>query len=417
MPVHFEKLALYELAKHLTWKGQPDPQCELFPGGVEVSLPMSVGLELNQVLKIPVRILLRVAEAETKSEEDFKNLLLRANLKKYAPLGSVHVSSRSSFLRFKKSLEQVVYDEVDFKPQKKGADIFIRFFRDSCTVSVNTSGDDLYFRGYDKWVAEAPVRDNIASGLIQLLLKGISPEQTIDLIDPMAGSGTFLLEAFLLNSSLTREFSFNHWSFYKSSVRARSEGLVEREDREPQQPLIHKTPMKAPSPPLGQQAKPEKLTEKSQRESQKNTQQNSKEISRQKQNAKPDIIPPSWRFFASDQLDKNKEIIQHNAETLGMTLFVTIEDLFKAAKRPKSDVPRIVVCNPPYGKRLKTSGAKTYFQDILDRIVYVYSPDRIGMLTPPAWLEHSEYERLHFMDLENSGVETQFSVFYRNDIL
>ena len=354
MPVHFEKLALYELAKFLTLWNQPDPQFEIFPGGIEVSLPLGVGCELNRVLKIPVRILLRIIEAPTTSDDDFKQLLRQADLKRFSPLGAVHVSSRSSFLRFKKSLEHVVYDELSFKPNKKGADIFIRFFRDICTISVNTSGEDLYLRGYDKWVAEAPVRDNIASGLLQLLLKGIPPEEQIELIDPMAGSGTFLLEAFLLNKSVKRDFSYNQWEIYKkANLSPKEKGGV--------------------------------------------------------------LLPSSWSLFASDLLNKNKEIVEHNAKAIGATMNVTVDDLFKTAKKSKSQKQRVVVCNPPYGKRLKTSGHTSYFQDILDRISEVYSPERIGLLTPPTWLEHMSYERLHLLDLENSGLQTQFAVFYKKE--
>lgn len=348
-----EKLALYELARHLSLKNISDFEYQIFPGGVEVELPLSVGYALNYVLKIPVRILLRVIEAEAKTEEEFQDLLLKANLKQYMPLGNVSVSSRSSFLRFKKSLEQLTYKCVQFKPSSKGADIFIRFFRDVCTISVNTSGADLYFRGYDKWVSEAPVRDNIASGLLQLLLKGVRRDQEVELIDPMAGSGTFLLEAFLMDRPVERDFSFQNWGYDKNSFT------------------------------------------------------NSQNYS------------TAWKFFAYDQLEKNKGIIEHNGAVFKMPIHVAVEDLFKAVPRDPSrnGSLRVVICNPPYGKRLKTSGSQSYFQDILNRIVDVYSPDRIGMLTPPAWLEQSQYERIHLLDIENSGVETQFAVFYKNDLL
>lgn len=345
-----ERLALYELARHLGEWGLNDPEYEIFPGGVEVLLPMDIGLRLNGVLKIPVRILLRVIEKETKSEKEFEALIKEANLLQFAPLGDVHVSSRSSFLRFKKSLEETVYDLVGYKPKQAGTNIFIRFFRDVCTISVNTSGDDLFRRGYDKWVGEAPVRDNIAAGLMQLALKGISETTQIELIDPMAGSGTLLLEAFLKNRVFERSYMYEKWP---SKIK------------------------KVPAP------------------------------------AHQD---PNWTLIASDLNKKNIETINHNSEVTGVPITTKVEDLFKAPKRPKSTVPRVVVCNPPYGKRLKTTGDWNYFSDVLEKIVYVYSPERIALLTPRVWLEHPQYEKMYDLDMENSGIETRFTVFYRSDI-
>ncbi|MCC6138302.1 MAG: hypothetical protein IT287_06695 [Bdellovibrionaceae bacterium] len=350
VPVQMERLALYEMVRHLGDWGIHDPQFEIFPGGVEVLLPLEIGLRLNSVLKIPVRILLRVIEKETKTEKEFEALLKEANLKQFAPLGEVYVSSRSSFLRFKKSLEETVYDFVGYKPKSSGTSVFLRFFRDVCTISVNTSGEDLFRRGYDKWVGEAPVRDNIAAGLMQLVLKGISDTTPIELIDPMAGSGTLLLEAFLKNRVFDRSYAYEKWP-------------------NPIPKFTH-----APA------------------------------------------SDPVWSLFASDLNKKNVETIQNNGKVTGVPMSVSVEDLFSPKKRPKSKVPRVVVCNPPYGKRLKTTGDWNYFNDVLEKIVYAYSPERIGMLTPRVWLEHANYEKMYDLDMENSGIETRFTVLYRSDV-
>ncbi len=348
VPVNMERLALYELARHLSYWNIPDFEYTNYPGGIEVLLPMETGLRLNTVLKIPVRILLRVIERETKTEKEFEDLVREAKLSEFAPLGDVHVSSRSSFLRFKKSLEETVYDLVPYKPKQNGGSVFIRFFRDVCTISVNTSGEDLYRRGYDKWVGEAPVRDNIASGLLQLLLKGLDPSSPADIIDPMAGSGTFLIEAYNRDALLRRGFIFEKW----------------------------------PNP-----------------------------ISVKKEETG---VRPLWTLYASDQSKRNTEILEHNSEVAGVPMMIQVMDLFKAPKLGRSESPRVVVCNPPYGKRLKTTGARSYFQDVLDKIVHVYTPERIGLLTPRnVWLEHDNYERMEMLDMENSGVETRFTVFYR----
>ncbi len=59
------------------------------------------------------------------------------------------------------------------------------------TLYLDTSGDALFKRGYRKAAGNAPLRENLAAGILHLA--GWRPDTT--LLDPMCGSGTFLLEA------------------------------------------------------------------------------------------------------------------------------------------------------------------------------------------------------------------------------
>ena len=72
-------------------------------------------------------------------------------------------------------------------------DIRIHGFLDAQTLSLylDTSGDALFKRGLRKVAGEAPIRENLAAGI--LYLAGWKPG--VPLLDPMCGSGTFLLEA------------------------------------------------------------------------------------------------------------------------------------------------------------------------------------------------------------------------------
>ena len=44
-------------------------------------------------------------------------------------------------------------------------EILVRFFDDICTLSINTSGELLYKRGYKKMEGLAPIRENLAAAL------------------------------------------------------------------------------------------------------------------------------------------------------------------------------------------------------------------------------------------------------------
>lgn len=89
-------------------------------------------------------------------------------------------------------------------------DIRIHAFLDAhnVTLYLDTTGEPLFKRGLRKQAGEAPLRENLAAGILRL--SGWSPG--IPLLDPMCGSGTFLLEAALISLNIApgaqRHFAF-----------------------------------------------------------------------------------------------------------------------------------------------------------------------------------------------------------------
>ena len=84
-----------------------------------------------------------------------------------------------------------------------------RFEDNLCTVSLDTSGSSLHKRGYKEAVAKAPMRDH---GLAFLRQCGYAGRETV--VDPMCGSGTFVIEAAEIaaeaHSGRARHFAFEH---------------------------------------------------------------------------------------------------------------------------------------------------------------------------------------------------------------
>jgi putative N6-adenine-specific DNA methylase len=78
----------------------------------------------------------------------------------------------------------------------------------SCTLYLDTSGDPLFKRGWRKSAGEAPVRENLAAGILRLARWSTETA----LFDPMCGSGTFLIEAALMARRIApgsgRRFAF-----------------------------------------------------------------------------------------------------------------------------------------------------------------------------------------------------------------
>lgn len=89
-------------------------------------------------------------------------------------------------------------DKIDPERAEATLELHVRLFQDTCTLSINTSGDHLYKRGYRSLPHPAPLRETLASSLLQDLQ--VTTYDT--LLDPMCGSGTLPIEAALLCSHL-----------------------------------------------------------------------------------------------------------------------------------------------------------------------------------------------------------------------
>ena len=72
-----------------------------------------------------------------------------------------------------------------------GIAVKARIDDDLCTISVDTSGESLHKRGHKEEVAKAPMRENMAA----LFLRQCSYRGSEPVVDPMCGSGTFVIEA------------------------------------------------------------------------------------------------------------------------------------------------------------------------------------------------------------------------------
>ena len=79
---------------------------------------------------------------------------------------------------------------------------------DNVALYLDTSGEPLFKRGLRKSSGEAPLRENLAAGILRL--SGWAPDQP--LLDPMCGSGTILMEAAQMarniSPGLGRRFAF-----------------------------------------------------------------------------------------------------------------------------------------------------------------------------------------------------------------
>jgi len=204
----------------------PELENKVEHGGVSVQAPLGIGLSMNMALKTPTRILLRMKSFRCKDFPKLYNKIAAFPWKDWIAPDceiKVHVSTRLSRLKIKTRIEETCTDGwIEYQKQQKvkcvrgkTADLYVRFVNDECTLSLDTSGERLHKRGQRTHVGEAPLRETIAASLIQLLGRkhAWNIPGPVELIDPMMGSGTFLLEAAYRDQLVeAREFAFEKFA-------------------------------------------------------------------------------------------------------------------------------------------------------------------------------------------------------------
>ncbi|MCW4629971.1 MULTISPECIES: bifunctional 23S rRNA (guanine(2069)-N(7))-methyltransferase RlmK/23S rRNA (guanine(2445)-N(2))-methyltransferase RlmL [Marinomonas] len=90
--------------------------------------------------------------------------------------------------------------------------IALRIKRDVVTVSIDLSGESMHRRGYRQQGGMAPLKENLAAGLLLRAGWGTDCGLT-QLIDPMCGSGTFLVEAAMMSLDIAPGLRRSYWGF------------------------------------------------------------------------------------------------------------------------------------------------------------------------------------------------------------
>lgn len=93
-----------------------------------------------------------------------------------------------------------------------------RIENDVCTLSIDTSGELLHKRGHKQAVNKAPMRETMAA----LFLRELGYDGTMPVLDPMCGSGTFVIEAAEIAAGLhpgrSRSFAFEQLATFDAAA-------------------------------------------------------------------------------------------------------------------------------------------------------------------------------------------------------
>ena len=204
--------------------------------------------------------------------------------------------------------------------------LMARVIEDRCELNLEASGKPLHQRGWRKETGAAPLRESLAAAILRLC----EWREDEALVDPMCGSGTFLIEAARWRQNLGPR----QWSDYSALSFANAN-----------QELFDEV---ASDPP----------------------------------NASSDASPAS--IIGADHDADVIEVAGRNAARAEVSeeaafIHAEVKDLAATVSEAKG-APGLVVCNPPYGERLERSGA---IRELLEQFASgAMSGWRLGILLP-----------------------------------
>lgn len=156
--------------------------------------------------RIATRLLWRVAHFEYRNEHDIYDAALVLAWTSWFDVSrtiKVEVNAQRSpvksldfvTLRIKDAIADKFREVMDKRPSVavREPDVRVHAFLSptECTLYIDLSGEPLFKRGSRDHTGDAPLKKNLAAGIIAL--SGWQPDESF--FDPMCGSGTFLVEA------------------------------------------------------------------------------------------------------------------------------------------------------------------------------------------------------------------------------
>lgn len=207
---------------------------EVSTAGVALDLTPAELFTLNCWTRLASRVLVRLAHFEARDFATLEKQAARVPWARVLTAGAsvrLRVTCRKSRLyhsdavaeRVARSLTAVmpgvqVSGRARDDEDDDGADdaavsqlIVVRFDRDRCTISADSSGALLHRRGWRPAVAKAPLRETLAA----MMLAAAPWDGQVPLVDPFCGSGTIGIEAALrvrrMAPGLARSFAMERW--------------------------------------------------------------------------------------------------------------------------------------------------------------------------------------------------------------
>jgi 23S rRNA (guanine2445-N2)-methyltransferase / 23S rRNA (guanine2069-N7)-methyltransferase len=197
--------------------------------GVEFAGPLAVAYRACLESRVASRVFLVVADVDAPSDAAFYDAVRavdwRAHVDPARTLACDFTGkhpeithTRFGALRLKDGicdqLREVTGRRPDIAPERPAVRVHAHANGPRVTVSIDLSGEGLHRRGYRAQAGEAPLRENLAAGI---LLRAGWPDKAnvaVEFLDPMCGSGTLVIEAAMIAANVAPGARRHYFGFF-----------------------------------------------------------------------------------------------------------------------------------------------------------------------------------------------------------
>jgi len=290
-------------------------QVAVHRAGVQLAAPWPAVMRLNLHSRLAQRVLVQLAHQPYRGEDDLYALAHALRWEDwFTPRQTfkVEVTATRSPLKSLNFAALRVKDAVADRFRAHGGtrpsvdthwpDVRIHLHLDEAqaSVSIDTSGEPLFKRGWREDKGDAPLKETLAAAMIAA--SGWTPESGLPLYDPCCGSGTVVIEAAQIACriapGLRRRFAFEHL-------------------------LAH------------DQAAWNTI----------------------KQEAASAVQASAVAIFGSDVSHRMVDFARRNAERAGVAASVQLRGGDALERMPPCETPGVMLLNPPYGERIAAAGS------------------------------------------------------------
>jgi 23S rRNA (guanine2445-N2)-methyltransferase / 23S rRNA (guanine2069-N7)-methyltransferase len=344
-------------------------------GGVEISGGIETVYRICLHSRLANRVFCELGRAQVEDEAQLYQAVYQINWGAHLNArDSIAVSatlSRSRLehthfvaLRAKDAIVDQFRETCGSRPvvEKKQPDfqIHINIHHNQASISLDLSGESLHRRGYRLQHSGAPLKEHLAAALLVQAGWGKQETSVTRLLDPMCGSGTFAIEAAMMAArvapGLQRSyFGFNKW-------------------------LLHQ-------PPLWQAC-----------------------VDQAQQAIKTST---DTMIYASDYDAAALEVARANAKRARVDQFIefTHQQVSELELPPTQDAS-LVICNPPWGKRLQAEEDLGQLYVDLGAAVQRLSPASLAIISAnPDMLHRLKLKRISRKQVKNGPIECLFAMF------
>lgn len=286
-------------------------------GGVQVVASWREMMKLNLHARLPQRVLIQLRQEYYQNEADIYEVSKalpwelwfteRQTFKieitaQYSPLKSLNFAA----LKVKDAVADRFRERTGIRPDVDvrwpHVRIYVHLTQDTMTLSLDTSGEPLFKRGWRLDKGEAPLKETLAAAMLAAV--GWSEDRDAGpacLYDPCCGSGTIAIEAAQIECAIApgmlRRFGFEHLLPHQAHAWHDLKDQAKAKERAPQRPI-----------------------------------------------------------YGSDVSFRMVDFAQNNAERAGVAHAIEFRGGDALQRMPPSEKAGVLLLNPPYDERIQIAG-------------------------------------------------------------